>query len=209
MLAVPPIRGVREASIDVAPGDTVLSVHITRFFNLYDFQFWGPRDRTSPPQYSSLIHGNVATRGVSNVDECGKAAYFNANAPTTDSPNDETMQTVFSPPDIAGQAIQNPSYGCRKMSCALSIQPVIPAATDYTLRLFRACNQIDAAAFMGGLDMLINEWSFPGSVAPSNLPSIIVNSFEIPVATSFYFRLQNMTNPAAENALMGSLFLHT
>ncbi len=52
------IRSIREASIDVAAGDTVVGLHRTEFTGAYYFHCCGD-PAISPFQGLSLIHGNV------------------------------------------------------------------------------------------------------------------------------------------------------
>ncbi len=128
------IRSIREASIDVAAGDTVVGLHRTEFTDAYYFHCCGD-PAISPFQGLSLIHGNVGSKPVrQRVDEY--PAWFNAaDMASTDRPN-ETSRNVNSPPDIAGQVISIPLHGANKLSFGFSVWDSVSQVSDFVLTLY-------------------------------------------------------------------------
>lgn len=212
-IARKPVVGLREASIDVGVGNTVNGVHRTSFQNFYTFGFFDTFEgAASPGQYRSLIHAGLASRGVDQTQGGGRAAYFNADALDTGSKSDETFQTFFSPPDIAAQAVQVPLHGANKLSFALSVwSDQDPFLDRYNLVLCRQPNSLDSVAYMGGggNPQVVAQWGpITSSKVGSQNPNFVVDGYTLPVGSTLYLKLTNITNPAHDNRLVGSIFFH-
>lgn len=210
------IRGLREASIPVAAANTVLGLHRIQFVNRYQFGFFASPDVNSPGQFGSLIHNGISSRGIFQRDTAaggtGYAAYFGAYATEPTSLDDEGAIAVNSPPDIAGQPVQNPLLGANKVSCSLWVQSPSMNVDNYTLSLYQAINPLDSADFMGApanQSLLIAQWG-PVFSAPDadNHPIFNFSEFVMPVATSWWFEIKNNVSDSRVNKLAGSIFFH-
>jgi len=210
------IRGIRSASIPVAVVNTVPGVHTITFINTYNFGTFVKNSVGSPMELGSIIHAGIGSRGPDQSQATGgRAAYFNADAGTDTSESDETWQTVFSPPGIAGQPIAIPLFGCNKMSASLYVfDTVYNASADFSLTLYRVVNQNDNAVMANNADsnMAVAAWYFSSRPNHSSKPQLNFTDFMLPTGACFYLELANLTsihNMANNvNLLAGDIFFH-
>lgn len=211
VLAQKTTRGLREASIPVANADAVAGVHRITFTNRYLFDLFVAPDTGSPTQLGSLIHGALASKGIDQSDG-GKAAYFNAGAATMTDYSDETVQTVFSPPAAAGSPMQIPFLGANKLTLSAKVvDTTVGQNGGFIMRLYRAVQAQDAAAYLGNpanQALALAHWGPFYTGRASDTPNVMVNSFPIPVGTSFWLEIQNITSAVSVNTIMGSFFFH-
>lgn len=207
------IRGLREASIPVADANAVIGVQRIQFTDKYQFGLFASPEVDSPAQLGSLIHAGISSRGIMQAGHAsGRAAYFGASATDSTSEDDETVVSLDSPPDVAGQPVQVPLFGANKLACSLWVQSSSPNFDTFTLSLYRCVTPIDATTYMGSpanFSMLVAQWGpVFGALADDNHPVFSFTGFELPVGTSFYLELKNNNNAGNLNILAGSIFFH-
>lgn len=214
-----PVRGLREASIPVGTADTVAGKHTTTFTGKYHFNFFLPPFVDGlTPQLGSLIHGGLDSQGVfkrtiSGV-EYGEPSYYNVDTDTF-----ETSQTYQGDATQSGtgskerQSVQVPWHGASKLNVSLAVHSIVDYATDrFKLTLYRSINEVDSASYVGNQEiaLAVAQWMAPSTQASSNVAmpflNFLIEDYQMPVGSSFFLQLENLSNPGATNALMGSIF---
>lgn len=210
-VAMPPIRGIRAASIPVAAG--VSGTHLIRWVGAYQFGLFNTLTNSAGTQVQlgSLIHNNVGSRGINQAKITGgRAAYFNSDAALDTSLSDETLQEVNS---SLADPIQVGLFGANKLACSLYVtEETSTNGATFTLALYRMINTVDNTAFMANnadSSMLVNQWAFNGQAHGTNSPQLNFAGVTLTSGCSFYLELANITNPQNVNMMAGDVFLHS
>lgn len=223
-----PSRGILEASIPAASGGGggTAGIHsgIT-WTNIFYFQAAGWVTASNLIMYSAIhgglgsnfthnnaglaTMGNPAFRGpqVTTLDNIVSSS-ANTAAKSATTNNEKTIQTDT---DANPGVFWESTYGCNKLSFAFAAYSSV--ATDFfTLRLARALNTADSTSALAGVGAVrqnVVEW---GPVKAHGAGDAGINfsdsGFVIPVGTGYWFELQNVSNAASTNTIMGSIYLH-
>ena len=218
-LSQSPIRGLREASIPIGTADTIAGKHTIEFIGKYHFGFFLPPFVDGlTPQLGSLIHGGLDSQGVFKrtigANDYGEPSYYNVDTDTF-----ETSQTYEGDATQSGtgsavrQSVQVPWHGAGRLNVGLAVHSINTYDVDrFKLTLYRAINPIDNASYVGNTEgaLVIAQWVAPSTQASGNVAmpfcNFVIEDYSIPVGSSFFLQLENLTSPNTNNALMGSVF---
>lgn len=211
VIGIKPVRSLREASIDVAAGNTVVGLHRFTFTDTYFFNSWGSA-RAGNFVTGSLIHENVGSKNVVEGASIFPAWYNAADNITADRPN-ELSRNIDSPADITDQIVSVPMEGCNKLSFGLSVWDSADQTSSFKITLFRRVNIDDSTTFMGtpgDQAMEVMSWGpIQSVITGDNTPNFQTFApIELNIATQIFLKIENLDSAVNVNRIAGSIFFH-